>query len=128
MQSTELVTRLYQAVDSRTAASLEPFLSPSVTFQLGNNLPVSGKEAVLQVNASFFESVAAMAHTIDKVWSQDADVICSGSVQYRTATGETTGRRWRWRASLIGRTDRRSSQPRPSTLATSSPQGSRWQR
>ena len=63
MQSTELVTRLYQAVDSRTAASLEPFLSPSVTFQLGNNLPVSGKEAVLQVNASFFESVAAMAHT-----------------------------------------------------------------
>ena len=74
MQSTELVTRLYQAVDSRTAASLEPFLSPSVTFQLGNNLPVSGKEAVLQVNASFFESVAAMAHTIDKVWSQDADV------------------------------------------------------
>jgi len=51
MQSTDLVTRLYQAVDSRTAASLEPFLSPSVTFQLGNNLPVSGKEAVLQVSA-----------------------------------------------------------------------------
>ncbi len=87
MQSTELVTRLYQAVDSRTAASLEPFLSPSVTFQLGNNLPVSGKEAVLQVNASFFESVAAMAHTIDKVWSQDADVICSGSVQYTRLDG-----------------------------------------
>ena len=58
MQSTDLVTRLYQAVDSRTAASLEPFLSPSVTFQLGNNLPVSGKEAVLQVNASFFDVLA----------------------------------------------------------------------
>ena len=43
--------------------------------QLGNNPPVSGKEAVLEINASFFTSIAAMAHTIDRVWLQGAHII-----------------------------------------------------
>ena len=86
-QANELVTKLYQAVDTREARCLEPFLSPSVTFQLGNNPPVSGMEAVLEINASFFSSIAGMAHTIDAVWSQGADIICNGSVRYTRLDG-----------------------------------------
>lgn len=86
-QANELVTKLYQAVDTREARCLEPFLSPSVTFQLGNNPPVSGKEAVLEINASFFTSIAAMAHTIDRVWLQGARIICNGSVRYTRRDG-----------------------------------------
>jgi ketosteroid isomerase-like protein len=87
MQATELVTKLYQAVDTREAAALAPFLSPSVTFQLGNNPPVNGREAVLEINASFFTSIAGMAHTIDAIWSQGANIICNGSVRYTRFDG-----------------------------------------
>ena len=87
MQATELITKLYQAIDTREAAALAPFLSPSVTFQLGNNPPVNGREAVLEINASFFTSIAGMAHTIDAIWSQGANIICNGSVRYTRFDG-----------------------------------------
>ena len=57
------------------------------TFTRPGETSVGRVHVPYEVNASFFESVAAMAHTIDKVWSQDADVICSGSVQYTRLDG-----------------------------------------
>ncbi len=86
-QANELVTKLYQAVDTQEARFLEPLFSSSITFQLGNNPPVHGKEAVLESNASFFTSIAAMAHTIDRVWSQGPHIICNGSVSYTRLDG-----------------------------------------
>ncbi|MEO1209483.1 MAG: nuclear transport factor 2 family protein [Cyanobacteria bacterium J06638_20] len=87
MSSTEFVTKLYQAVDARSIEGLAPFLADEVYFQLANAQPLHGKAAVLDANAAFFKSIAAMSHRIDNVWSQGDDVICNGQVNYTRLDG-----------------------------------------
>lgn len=76
------VRTLYGHVDHRDAQALGELLADDVTFQLGNAEPTHGREAVIAGNASFFESVAGMAHTIDNVWSTGHHIICEGTVTY----------------------------------------------
>ncbi|WP_282608822.1 nuclear transport factor 2 family protein [Pelagibius sp. Alg239-R121] len=83
----DLVTNLYRTVDSRNVAALSKFLSDDVVFQLGNHEPIRGRDAVLTANAAFFKTINGMAHTIEGVWAQDRDVICSGYVQYIRSDG-----------------------------------------
>ena len=78
----ELVQNLYRAVDDRDTEALGKYLADDLVFQLGNLEAIEGKKAVLAANESFFQSIANMVHSIDRIWAQDNNVICSGSVEY----------------------------------------------
>ena len=84
---TEFVTELYQSVDARSIERLSTFLADNVNFQFANAPSLQGKAAVLDVNATFFKSIATMSHRIDNVWGQGDDIICNGQVTYTRLDG-----------------------------------------
>ena len=82
-----LVRELYGIVDEKNADKLGRLLANDVTFKLGNHSAIKGKVSVMKANAEFFETVDAMAHSIDGIWCHDDDVICNGVVQYTRFNG-----------------------------------------
>ena len=84
---TEFVAELYQSVDARSIERLSTFLADNVNFQFANAPSLQGKAAVLDVNATFFKSIASMSHRIDNVWGQGDDIICNGPVTYTRLDG-----------------------------------------
>ena len=78
----DLVAGLYAAVDALDANEVGAFIAPDVRFQLGNFDETRGRQAVIDANAAFFRTIAAMRHTITGLWSEGRTVICAGSVQY----------------------------------------------
>lgn len=78
----EFAERLYKAVDSLSAEGVGAFLTPNVRFQLGNFDEIVGYDAVVEANRAFFQSIAAMSHTLKDAWTVDENVICTGHVHY----------------------------------------------
>ncbi len=50
----EYMENLYQTVDNRDLKSLASFLHDDVSFCFSNSKPVTGKNAVLDINSQFF--------------------------------------------------------------------------
>lgn len=78
----DFANKLYQAVDSLSAEAVGSFLAQDVRFQLGNFDEISGYQQVVDANAAFFQSIAAMSHTLKDAWSVGDTVICTGAVHY----------------------------------------------
>ncbi|WP_417433693.1 nuclear transport factor 2 family protein [Kiloniella sp.] len=83
LDATNLITKLYQAVDEKSTSKLGAFLADDLRFQLGNFDEVHSKDAVLASNENFFQIIEAMSHRIDRIWAQGNDIICKGKVHYK---------------------------------------------
>lgn len=77
-----LIAGLYSAVDNLDAQGVGSFIADDVLFRLGNFDVLQGRQAVIDANAAFFGTIAAMRHTISGIWSEGETVICSGEVHY----------------------------------------------
>ncbi|NMH66514.1 nuclear transport factor 2 family protein [Shewanella salipaludis] len=87
MDNTKLIKTLYQAVDNKSLTALADFLADNVRFQIGNYAAITGKNAVLDANHSFFSSITSMAHQITSIWESGDDVLCNGHVDYTRLDG-----------------------------------------
>ena len=76
-QHTPLISQLYSAVDAMDAKGVASFVAENVTFKLGNFDALNGRTDVEIANASFFETIKAMRHTISGIWE-------SGSTAFAT--------------------------------------------
>ena len=83
----DLIAALYAAVDDLDPAGVDAFVTPDVRFRLGNFDELQGRQAVVDANASFFRTIAAMRHVIEGISSDGDAVICSGSVHYTRQDG-----------------------------------------
>ena len=81
-EHTELIAALYKAVDEMSAQGVVDRVTDDVRFQLGNFEPITGRDAVKEANAAFFQTIKAMSHTIDDIWSSGDTAICDGTVHY----------------------------------------------
>lgn len=81
-QHTSLISQLYAAVDAMDAKGIASFLAENVTFKLGNFDTLNGRSDVEVANASFFQTIEAMRHTISGIWESGSTVFCDGLVQY----------------------------------------------
>ncbi|WP_170394457.1 nuclear transport factor 2 family protein [Ruegeria arenilitoris] len=77
-----LVAGLYAAVDAMNACDVVSYLTEDVTFCLGNFDPINGRGPVEHANECFFQTIAAMRHTITGIWSSGSTVFCDGTVHY----------------------------------------------
>jgi ketosteroid isomerase-like protein len=82
LQANQLITSLYNAVDNKDLNYLDTILAENVNFRIGNFNTITDKQSALDANEQFFNSIRSMKHSIDKVWSADKDIICSGAVDY----------------------------------------------
>jgi len=78
----DLIAGLYAAVDNLDAQGVGRFVTDDVLFQLGNFDELEGRQAVVDANAAFFNTISAMRHTISGIWSEGETVICTGEVHY----------------------------------------------
>ena len=74
--------QLYQAVDNKDLDYLDAVLAESVRFQLGSFPVLESKAEVLEANRDFFVSISSMQHTLERVWLQGHEIICTGKVDY----------------------------------------------
>ncbi len=81
-EHTPLIADLYSAVDAMDANSVASFVTDDVTFQLGNFDILTGRKGVENANASFFETIKAMRHTITGIWASGSTAFCDGLVHY----------------------------------------------
>jgi len=81
-QTSQVIEKLYNAVDNKNLDFLDGILADDVNFRIGNYETVGGKPNVLAANEQFFTSITSMNHTIDKVWQFENDVLCNGVVDY----------------------------------------------
>lgn len=86
----EYITHLYQHVDNRDAAAVGTHLAPDVRFKFGNSPAVIGQNAAVDANESFFATIAGQSHSIDHVWADGAEIICTGTVHYTRHDNTTT--------------------------------------
>ncbi|WP_017221523.1 nuclear transport factor 2 family protein [Moritella dasanensis] len=82
LQVNQLITSLYKAVDKKDLNYLESILAEHVNFRIGNFDTITDKRTALDANKKFFGSIDSMKHSIDKIWSVDKDILCSGMVDY----------------------------------------------
>jgi ketosteroid isomerase-like protein len=81
-QHTPLISLLYSAVDAMDAKDVASFVAENVTFKLGNFDTLNGRADVENANASFFETIKAMRHTISGIWESGSTAFCDGLVHY----------------------------------------------
>jgi ketosteroid isomerase-like protein len=80
------IPQLFEAVDSRDAENLAPFLAEDVTLQFGSSESISGKQAFLASSREFSASIAAIHHEITELWNPEPDVAVL-RVTYRRLDG-----------------------------------------
>ncbi|MES0881237.1 nuclear transport factor 2 family protein [Roseibium sp. SCP14] len=77
-----LISSLYSAVDALDAKAVGRHVTQDVTFRLGNFDQITGRQAFIDGNATFFETINGMQHEISGIWQQDRTLICEGQVRY----------------------------------------------
>jgi len=82
MNANQLIENLYKRVDAKDLNYLQNILAEDVRFRIGSNDVIQGIDAALAANRGFFASIESMQHSIDRVWSQQDNVICHGQVNY----------------------------------------------
>ncbi len=82
MNANQLIENLYKSVDVKDLNYLQNTLAADVRFRIGSHDAIQGIDAALAANHGFFASIESMQHSIDRVWSQQDNVICHGQVNY----------------------------------------------
>ena len=78
----DMIASLYSAVDALDANSVGKHVTENVVFRLGNFDQITGRQAFIDGNARFFETINGMQHEISGIWQQDQTLICEGQVRY----------------------------------------------
>lgn len=81
------IRRLFQTIDVKDTGSFLTFLHDDVRFRFGNAAPIAGKAAVGEAVDAFFDSIRALTHEIETIWSAGDAVICHGRVTYTRHDG-----------------------------------------
>lgn len=81
------ITDLFAAIDTRNADQFVNFLTEEVVFTFGNADPISGRPAVRQAVAGFFDSIQGVSHDVREIWHSGDAVICRGTARYTRHDG-----------------------------------------
>ncbi|MEO6820114.1 MAG: nuclear transport factor 2 family protein [Ginsengibacter sp.] len=78
---------LFNAIDSMDTDKFVSYISQDGTFTFGTNRPVTGRDNIHKVIASFFQSIAGIKHDVKNVWDTDGHLIMRGSSSYTRHDG-----------------------------------------
>jgi limonene-1,2-epoxide hydrolase len=79
---------LFAAIDARNAREFADFLTEDARFRFGSAPAVSGRAAIIEAVAGFFESLAAVSHIITAVSAKGDMLFCEGTTTYTRHDGK----------------------------------------
>lgn len=77
-----LVQRLFAAIDDKDTDAFLGCIHPDAEFRYGSAPTVHGHGEIREAVAGFFDSIAALSHTVRRAVQQDDVLICEGDVTY----------------------------------------------
>ncbi len=81
------INELFAAIDRRDAEAFAAAFAEDGAFQFGNVSPVAGRDAVREMVAGFFASIAALRHELTDAWDVPGAVVVVGRVTYTRHDG-----------------------------------------
>ena len=78
---------MFRPADAKDVDGWTAFMADDVRFVFGNGDPMEGRDTVHQVIAAFFDSIAAIKHTVLDAWSIDDKLIQQLRVVYTRHDG-----------------------------------------
>ena len=79
--------KLFTTIDRKDAAGFVDFLTDDAVFQFGSAEPATGRGAIEESVAAFFESIDGLSHSVTRFWKDDSSLVCEGEVCYRRLDG-----------------------------------------
>ncbi|MDJ0709161.1 MAG: nuclear transport factor 2 family protein [Woeseiaceae bacterium] len=80
-------TALFAAIDRKDTASFVDALTNDAVFRFGSAPEARGREAIAEAVGGFFETIAGLSHTVDKILWNGATQVCEGEVTYERHDG-----------------------------------------
>lgn len=84
----ELIRDLLTTVDRKDAEGFVEFLTGDACFRFGNAEAVTGRAAIRDAVAGFFDSIVSLSHHIERIWTAPDAVACHGEVTYVRHDGQ----------------------------------------
>ncbi len=84
----ELIRDLLATVDRKDAEGFVEFLTGDACFRFGNAEAVTGRAAIRDAVAGFFDSIVSLSHHIERIWTAPDAVACHGEVTYVRHDGQ----------------------------------------
>ncbi|HEC41254.1 MAG TPA: nuclear transport factor 2 family protein [Bacteroides sp.] len=85
----EDIKSLYQAIDNFDTKSFATYLDDEANFKFGNMPVVSGKDAIFEFVAGFFQAIKAISHTNLEIWEIEGIRFVNATVTYTRLDGST---------------------------------------
>jgi ketosteroid isomerase-like protein len=79
--------RLFAAIDANDSDAFVAFLTEDGRFRFGSSPAVTGRAAIREAVAAFFETIDGCSHSIARVWKDAGSIACEGEVCYRRRDG-----------------------------------------
>ncbi len=77
-----IIREVLATVDRKDADGFVAFLTKDASFRFGNAEAVTGRDAIRDAVAGFFDSIASLSHHIERIWTAPEAVACDGEVTY----------------------------------------------
>ena len=85
----EDIHSLFQSIDKFDTKSFVSYLDDEANFKFGNMPVVSGKDAIFEFVAGFFQAIKAISHTNFEVWELEGIRFINATVTYTRLDGST---------------------------------------
>lgn len=80
---------LFANIDAMNLDAFAAGLTPDAEVIVGNNPPMSGRQAAREGIGGFFSTIAGIRHTITHVVESDGVTVMEAKVDYRRKDGQT---------------------------------------
>jgi len=87
MNTQTWMSKLFTAIDAKDSEAFSACVTEDCQFTFGNMPPVAGRAAIETFVGQFFQSIAALQHSITDTWTIPGGVVCRGRVCYTRLDG-----------------------------------------
>lgn len=82
--STTWLRKLFESIDRMDAKAYAEFFADDASFQMANQAPAVGREAISNLAQFVFDQVLELKHEVKKSWVLENEILVEGRVFYHT--------------------------------------------
>ncbi len=87
MHDAKRLDDLFKTIDAKNLNGFLELLSPNASFRFGNAPTIQGHDAIGETLGTFFDSIEALKHDLNRIWTHETSIVCDGEVTYTRKDG-----------------------------------------